>query len=167
MKTMFFALLFAGCLVACAPRQEGPELQFDIEDGAIRNEFFRDGPVAAHIVLKSADAPRLVVAFPAGNSGTGVWFEPLDAPATWSPSENVRAERQKLAGGVRNGVRFDTAISTPRLDVKKAILSNIRVLRDYGYTGETPAIVEAIGLAAAVDYVDAIGIAAIQSTPDS
>ena len=144
MRTLFHCLLTIAFIGGCASRHEAPELQFAIEDGAIQNEFFRDGPVAAHVVLKSAAAPRLIVAFPAGNSGVGVWFAPQEAAARWAAPEDVEAVSRKAAGGgVRRGVRFETSIATPQLDVSKAILSNVRVLRDYGYTGRTPEEVDA------------------------
>jgi len=44
-------------------------LDFFIREGKIFNQFFRQGPVSAHTVLTSGTQPRLVVAFPAGNSG--------------------------------------------------------------------------------------------------
>lgn len=144
MRTFFNAVLATLCLAGCASRGEAPELLFAIEDGAIRNDFFRDGPVAAHVVLKSAAAPRLIVAFPAGNSGVGVWFAQQSETARWQAPQKIKAESQKLDdGGARRGVRFETTISASRLDVAKAILSNVRVLRDYGYTGKTPEIVNA------------------------
>lgn len=144
MRAIVYAILMIGCLAGCASHPGAPELQFAIEDGAIRNEFFRDGPVAAHVVLKSAAAPRLVVAFPAGNSGVGVWFEQQDGTARWDAPQKFETAIQKLdGGGVRRGVRFETSISASRLDIAKAILSNVRVLRDYGYTGKTPEIIEA------------------------
>lgn len=140
------ALFILACIGAagCASRNKAPELQFAIEDGAIRNDFFRDGAVAAHIVLKSTVAPRLVVAFPAGNSGVGVWFAKRSETAIWSEPQKIEAELRKSdGGGVRRGVRFETGISAPRLEIAKAILSNVRVLRDYGYTGTAPDIVDA------------------------
>lgn len=144
MRRTLHAFLAMGCLAGCASRDAAPELQFAIEDGAIRNDFYRDGPVAAHIVLKSAPAPRLIVAFPAGNSGVGVWFAGEGQTATWDAPSNIEAETQSLDdGGERRGVRFETAISASRIEVAKSVLSNVRVLRDYGYTGSTPEIVAA------------------------
>lgn len=144
MRAIIHAILMIGCLAGCASQVQKPELQFSIEDGAVRNDFFRDGPVAAHIVLKSAAAPRLIVAFPAGNSGVGIWFAGQEDAARWTAPENIRAASQTLAGGgVRRGVKFESEISASRLDVSKVVLSNVRVLRDYGYTGKTPDVVEA------------------------
>lgn len=144
MRTVLLAGAIALLAQGCARDGATAELRFSIEDGPFRNDFLRDGPIAAHVVLKSAGAARLVVAFPAGNSGAGVWFAEQQAPVQWSAPQNVEPVTQTLEdGGVRRGVRFETRASASRLDVAKAILSNIRVLRDYGYTGQTPSIVDA------------------------
>lgn len=55
-----------------------PELNFSINEGKIHNNFFRQGNVAAHTLLKSGTSPRIVVAFPAGNSGVSLWFKKLE-----------------------------------------------------------------------------------------
>lgn len=144
MRSLVLILSTIAFLAGCAHHRDAPELQFSIEDGAIRNDFLRDGPIAAHIVLKSSVAPRLIVAFPAGNSGVGVWFSETEEPARWdAPRKLETATMGADGGGLRRGVKFETTISSPRLEVTKAILSNIRVLRDYGYTGKTPEIVDA------------------------
>ena len=66
------------CLAAClmlvgAAPPAGVERYTRVE-GLNLNSFVRQGPVAAHIVLRSGTTPRLIVAFPAGNSGVGLWF---------------------------------------------------------------------------------------------
>jgi hypothetical protein len=123
-----------------------PELRFQIIQGAIQNEVYRDGPVAAHVTLKSGTKPRLVVAFPAGNSGVGLWFSPLTTSATWGPVTRIKSiTRRPPGGGIRHGVVAETSISAPTLGVTKAVLSNVRVLRDYGdygHVGKIPASVE-------------------------
>src|SRR5690242_11988243 len=55
-----------------------PELlRFDIMTGSIANYFYRRGPIAAHLLTTSGLAPRLLVAFPAGNTGLVLDFAPL------------------------------------------------------------------------------------------
>src|ERR1700709_1951352 len=49
-------------------------LSFDVDEGPNLNSFLRDGDVAAHLLLRSGWDPRILVAFPAGNSGVGLWF---------------------------------------------------------------------------------------------
>src|SRR6185503_12389120 len=53
----------------------GELLQFDITDGALENHFFRQGTVAAHLLTTSGKSPRLIVGFPADNTGIGMWFD--------------------------------------------------------------------------------------------
>lgn len=124
-------------LVATAP---APKAAFVQKEGLNLNSFERSGPVSAHIVLRSGRDPRLIVAFPAGNSGVGLWFAPLGQPAEWAmpaPAEPVTLKDEK--GRPLHGVRFTATITTPRLETKQAVLSSIRVLRDYQALGTAPA----------------------------
>ena len=59
-------------------------LSFDVDEGLNLNSFLRDGPVAAHLLLRSGSDPRILIAFPAGNSGVGLWFSHSATPATWT-----------------------------------------------------------------------------------
>lgn len=144
------ALMAVGVMAqACAHQLEKPELRFSIDDGAVRNEFLRSGPVAAHVVLKSGAAPRLVVAFPAGNSGAGIWFRQSEATAIWSPARDMRPVKRTLNDGAeQRGVSFTVKIEAQSLEIQKAVLGSIRVLRDYQHLGaiapavETPSSVE-------------------------
>src|SRR5688572_22359094 len=61
-----------------------PALAFRIDEGRNINSFLRDGPVAAHLLLRSGNEPRILVAFPAGNSGVGLWFEKSSKPVSWT-----------------------------------------------------------------------------------
>src|SRR5688572_16240499 len=55
----------------------GEPLAFGVRDDAIRNYFERQGPVAAHLLTRSGQQPRLLAAFPANNQGIGIWFSPV------------------------------------------------------------------------------------------
>jgi hypothetical protein len=108
-------------------------------EGLNLNSFARQGPVAAHIVLRSSDRPRLIVAFPAGNSGVGLWFGQTDAPARWTmPAPATPLTVKDGRGRPLNGVSFQAEIATPHLVAKQAVLSSIRVLRDYEALGTAP-----------------------------
>ncbi len=65
-------------------RHTSQRLAFDVDEGLNLNSFLRDGPVAAHLLLRSGSDPRLLVAFPAGNSGVGLWFAHTAAPVAWT-----------------------------------------------------------------------------------
>jgi len=110
------------------------------KEGLNLNSFVRKGPVAAHIVLRSGSDPRLIVAFPAGNSGVGLWFDHVQGAPQWTmtaPAAPVTVMDAK--GRPLHGVSFIAAIGTPRLTPKQAVLSSVRVLRDYQALGTAPA----------------------------
>lgn len=128
--------LVAGCTVPAT----GTSLRFLVREGATLNYFIRDGATAAHLVLRSGPNPRIVVAFPAGDSGSGVWFEPVAATAHWvldSPPE-VAADNDSH-GRLLHGIVFDVSIAAPALRMKQAVLSSVRVLRGYDQDGAVPA----------------------------
>lgn len=130
-------------------RAAGAPLQFRITEGNIENAFYQDGGIAAHLLLSSGAKPRVLVAFPAGNSGAGIWFEPTGKPVRWSLGQ-VKGQRRSVEGHAWNGIVADASVTADRLVLKDAVLGSIRVLRDYqqgqGYTAQvaaTPAIVAA------------------------
>lgn len=148
------SLALLGALGACAvfrepapaPQQiEAERLRFSITDGRIENAFFREGPSAAHLVLTSGEGPRLVAAFPAGNSGVGLWFKPTREPVRWRLEQPLNAARGRTEDGdALHGVETVVSVSAEEpLVVAQALLSNVRVLRDFGYSGTAPAQVTA------------------------
>lgn len=109
-------------------------------EGLNLNSFVQQGPVAAHVVLRSGTDPRLIVAFPAGNSGVGLWFRRIGRAADWTMTAAPRPISAKDAQGrALRGVSFHASISAPRLEVRQAVLSSVRVLRDYQALGKAPA----------------------------
>ena len=132
--------LSIGCLLAAGqPVATQPELVYRVVEGQNLNAFIRDGPVAAHLLLRSGTDPRILVAFPAGNSGVGLWFDRVAAAATWrleTPPQPVRFADAK--GRSLHGIRAVASVNAPQLTVKQAVLSNVRYLRDYQAVGEFP-----------------------------
>ncbi len=130
-----FAAMPATATVAAGP----PELAYQLVEGQNINAFVRDGRVAAHLLLRSGIEPRILVAFPAGNSGVGLWFAPTPALSQWhlegAPQPVTIADAK---GRPLYGVRAVASITAPRLAVKQAVLSNVRFLRDYQAIGKTP-----------------------------
>ena len=115
-------------------------LAFTVRQGRFLNAFFREGPVAADLVLRSGPNPRLIVAFPAGDSGVGIWFAPQSRAVRWQLLGGLRpvraADRQgRPLYGVSALVQLRGAAV---LQVHQAVLSSIRVLRDYGSLGRLP-----------------------------
>ena len=130
-----FAAAVALVLVAAAP----PELGYRLSEGQNLNLFARGGPVAAHVLLRSGTDPRILVAFPAGNSGVGLWFERLAAAATWRVERGPDLVTLPDAHGrPLHGVRLTVSTDATRLVPLKAVLSSVRFLRDYQAIGKTP-----------------------------
>jgi hypothetical protein len=130
------AALLCLTLAAAAP---GPTTSFARKEGLNLNSFVRQGPISAHVVLRSGADPRIIVAFPAGNSGAGLWFEPLARPAEWTMDRSpTPLSLPDARGRLLHGARFTATIHASRLVVKQAVLSSIRVLRDYQALGTAP-----------------------------
>lgn len=122
-------------LAGAAPPAGAPVFQ----EGLNLNAFVQEGDVAAHVLLRSGTDPRLIVAFPAGNSGTALWFGKIARPAQWTvTTAPVPVHEADAQGRPLRGVRLAAQIGTPRLDLKQAVLSSVRVLRDYQALGEAP-----------------------------
>ncbi|HLU67788.1 MAG TPA: hypothetical protein VKZ63_16000 [Kofleriaceae bacterium] len=122
----------------------GGALAFSLQDGSTWNHFYRRGPVAAHVLATSGASPRLIAAFPAGNSGIGLWFEGAGGGAQGSGAAQGgagggRAVELAVVGelapverrdGMR-GVRARVKVAAPSLRATGVVLSSIRVLRDF------------------------------------
>ncbi|HET9474191.1 MAG TPA: hypothetical protein VFO82_09870, partial [Steroidobacteraceae bacterium] len=75
-----------------------------------------------------------------GNSGVGLWFERTNKPVAWtlvSPPTSVMvldAKRRPL-----HGIEFDVEVDASELRPLAAVLSSVRVLRDFELQGKAPA----------------------------
>ncbi|MFZ0501943.1 MAG: hypothetical protein WAM52_22680, partial [Steroidobacteraceae bacterium] len=136
----------AACVPLClllapvAARSTPPQLTFQVREGRILNYFLRQGPVAAHLLLRSGPTPRILVAFPAGNSGVGLWFARGAGTAPWKIRGDPRAvDARDGKGRPLRGIAAEVTIADRELDLSQAVLSSIRVLRDYQSLGTLPA----------------------------
>jgi hypothetical protein len=121
------------------PAPTEPALRFSLPEGLVANEFLRQGPVAAHLLLTSGVAPRLLAAFPAGNSAAGLWFKPDAAPLHWSGAEDLQAvQSSDDQGRPLYGITTDIGADRAMLTVSGAVLSSARVLRDYQHDRRLP-----------------------------
>ncbi|HEU5133608.1 MAG TPA: hypothetical protein VFU13_00565 [Steroidobacteraceae bacterium] len=135
-------LTFAALANAAVPRvaTAASALAFRIDEGQNINSFVRDGPVAAHLLLRSGNEPRILVAFPAGNGGVGLWFGRTDAPVEWTlvaPPRPVTAFDDKRR--LLQGIEFEIGTTATELRPHTAVLSSVRVLRDYELQRKAPA----------------------------
>lgn len=129
------ALLLAVPLARAAPSQ----LAFQVREGKILNYFLRQGPVAAHLLLRSGPQPRVLIAFPAGNSGVGLWFARQAGNAAWQIRAEPRPVHARDAKGrALYGITAEATLTDRALEIRGAVLSNVRVLRDYESLGILP-----------------------------
>ena len=130
------ALAFVLALAATSVFAEEP-FHYEIKEGLNLNEFLRDGPVAAHMLLRSGREPRFLTVFPAGNSGDGLWFEPVEGDPQWVLDQAPRETTMKDgAGRSLYGITTEASLKTPSLTPRQAVLSSVRFLRDY--QGQAP-----------------------------
>ncbi|KLD77987.1 hypothetical protein Y886_12750 [Xanthomonas hyacinthi DSM 19077] len=123
----------------------GDILRFRIREGRNDNLFYRHGPVAAHALLTSGTQPRLLAAFPAGNSGVGLWFEAGAAPMQWQAQGELRElVRADARGRTLRGIALEASSDAATLTVREAVLGSIRVLRDFQALGERPDAVASV-----------------------
>ena len=130
------AICAAASLIACSEERRvqtapEPELHFSITEGNIYNEFYRDGPVAAHTVLTSGTKPRLIVAYPAGNSAVSLWFREGDVAAKWAKPKAMKPVTENSEAGPLYGVEMELSLDASALKLEKAVLGNIRTIRTY------------------------------------
>jgi hypothetical protein len=157
-RLLLVLLVCVSGAVAAAP---DAEVSFRIDEGHNLNSFLREGPVAAHVLLRSGNEPRILVAFPAGNSGVGLWFAKTAQPVNWTlvtppkPFASQDAKRRPL-----HGIELEVETDAKELRPRGAVLSSVRVLRDYELQGQAPAEVlvapkaEASGISWTRDRLD-------------
>ncbi len=139
-RRFILALLPVVSLTGAAPPVE--PLRFSVVEGSLFNGFFRQGPVAAHVVLRSGTNSRLVIAFPAGNSGLALWFGERTA-LEWQPIVRIEAAERRLpAGGMLRGVILEVVAKGGPVSVERAIVGSVRVIRDFEYSRTLPPEVE-------------------------
>ncbi|MDZ5649799.1 hypothetical protein [Nitrospirillum sp. BR 11828] len=134
--------------LACAPMaaiaDAGAQaaLSYSLTEGRNLNAFVRDGAVAAHLLLRSGKDARLLVAFPAGNSGVGLWLDTQDG-AQWTLGGAPRPlTTTDSRGRPLRGIVFDATLKADSAVPRQGVLSSIRVLRDYEALHTLPAQVE-------------------------
>jgi len=117
------------------PFESSPLLLFAVDEGQVHNRFYQRGPVAAHLVVRSGEDPRVVVAFPAGNEGVALWLQSPDGPVELT----VEGEVEGTYGGAgMGGITATLRANTGTLQMRRAVLGSVRVIRDAIHAGEAP-----------------------------
>ncbi|KVL06463.1 hypothetical protein [Burkholderia cepacia] len=139
-KSLCLGFICAGLLAACndddvnsnIPPSNNAALSFRMDAGGQINAFYRQDKVAAHLLVRSSTKPRLLVVFPAGNSGTGLWFDDTAQPVNWSLDTPPAALSAPDAHGrPLYGIGADVSVDTSTLTIRQGVLSNVRFLRDF------------------------------------
>lgn len=117
----------------------GDALRHAVVDGATSNLFLRQGEVAVHALCSDGADPRLLFAFPAGNSGAALWFEPSGTPVHWQVEDPLQSLEARDAAGRRlRGASLGLRADVPRLVLRAALVGSIRTLRDFQALGTAP-----------------------------
>ncbi|MBN3731964.1 MULTISPECIES: hypothetical protein [unclassified Burkholderia] len=139
-KSLCLGFICAGLLAACndddvkssTPPSNNAALSFRMDTGGQINAFYRQDKVAAHLLVRSSTKPRLLVVFPAGNSGTGLWFDDTAQPVNWSLDTPPSAlSAPDTHGRPLYGIGADVSVDTNTLTIRQGVLSNVRFLRDF------------------------------------
>lgn len=136
-----FAIAALLTVVSAAALEPAPaRLDYQVEEGLNINRFVREDGVAAHLVLRSGSDPRILIAFPAGDSGVGVWFAHRTRKVLWTLQGAPRViHRSDGRGRPLHGLVADATIEAAELQIRQVLLSSVRVLRDYQLLGAVPA----------------------------
>src|SRR5215831_3684502 len=135
------AMLFTAWLLAAAPavglEPTAARLDYQVDEGLNTNRLVREGEVAAHLVLRSGNDARILIAFPAGDSGVGLWFMHRARPVKWALRGAPQTiERSDPRGRTLYGLVSEVSVEATDLQVRQAVLSSVRVLRDYQSHGK-------------------------------
>lgn len=134
MGRKLFSAILAIAASVFAQTTFAKNLAFSVKEGSTINEFIKTEKVAAHVVLRNGSKLRLLVAFPAGNSGTAVWFKPQTPNPNWAIIEKPKPMVQKdEKGRDLYGVEFIVSVNSNILEFEQVLLSSVRVIRDYEY----------------------------------
>ncbi|KAB0654929.1 hypothetical protein [Burkholderia diffusa] len=139
-KSLCLGFVCAGLLAACndddvqssGTSSNSAALSFRMDTGGQINAFYRQDKVAAHLLVRSSTKPRLLVVFPAGNSGTGLWFDDTAQPVSWSLDTPPSAlSAPDTHGRPLYGIGADVSVDTDTLTIRQGLLGNVRFLRDF------------------------------------
>jgi hypothetical protein len=103
------------------------DLNFAVQHDNVEELIYRRGPIACHVYIDTAKSPYLFFAFPAGNSGVGLWFVTSSTSVTLNATSQPKpAQREKGLFGVE----VDIKATTQSLSISDAVLGNMRFIRD-------------------------------------
>src|SRR5215469_6780320 len=119
------AMVASAGLLTAAPavglEPSAARLDFQVDEGLNNNRLVREGEVAAHLVLRSGNDPRILIAFPAGDSGVGVWFMRSAQSVRWALRGAPQTiERPDRRGRTLYGLVSEVSVTASDLQVRQA-----------------------------------------------
>ncbi len=120
-------------MISVVPSAE--PLHHQVIDGAAISQFLRDGALTAHVLSCTEPDVRLLVAFAAGSSGCGLWFDDTPPTLRWQHQQAPQAlppEGPLLGLSVRLHANADTLV------VRRGLMGSIRMLREYQHCRRVP-----------------------------
>jgi hypothetical protein len=104
--------------------------RFVIEEGNNVNYFLLSPVVACHVLVTNEANPRILINFPAGNSGVALWFDA-------SNNENLRLHLvgEPLPGSASansQSVQFQVATNRKSILLTSFMLDSVRQIRNFG-----------------------------------
>src|SRR2546421_12930426 len=100
--------------------------------------------LARNLLFRAGPARGALLAFPAGNSGVGLWFVHAGRVSWTLRAPPVAVHDSDSRGRVLYGISAQATLEGQELQIRQAVLSSIRVLRDYQLLGTMPSVVAAI-----------------------
>ncbi|UAA38710.1 hypothetical protein KIH87_18935 [Paraneptunicella aestuarii] len=147
----FLLLVMSGCSASDAVSQKeharatekpSSELNFTLQEGRNLSAFYRNGSAAAHVIMSNGNQPRLITAFPAGNSGIGLWFNPVVNKVEWQISQPLKNWQFVEQEQSYHGIDTELTVTGSALEIRKVVMGSIRVLREYQRIAEVPVNVD-------------------------
>ncbi|WCL55264.1 hypothetical protein [Gimibacter soli] len=99
--------------------------EFSVLEGNADNAFISEGQVTGHLLLTSGLEPRIIVAFPAGNSGAGIFLAKPQRLVHFTRTHALEALTETDATGIT--ARFSA--DAPALTIARADLGSLRFVR--------------------------------------
>ncbi len=116
------------------PVPKAPGFHYQATSGPFSDHFVREGKVAVNLETKSGADPRIVAAFPAGNSAAGLWLDGARQNVSLRATNVGVFEAQDEMRGVRTLIESDAR----QLKISDAMLGSTRFLRNRIEGGEIP-----------------------------